>query len=221
MKKLFLIDAYAQIYRSYYAFINNPRITSTGMNTSAIFGFANMLNELLQKEKPDYIAIGFDLSKPTFRHTIFPEYKANREETPEDIKIAIPYVRRLAKAMNIPILEKAGFEADDIIGTIAKKANKEGFDVFILTPDKDYGQLVDNKIKLYKPRIYATGFDIVGKEEVCTKYGIDNPSQVIDILALWGDKSDNIPGIDGIGEKTATKLIGEYKSIDGIYMYQT
>lgn len=216
-KKLFLIDAYALIYRSYYAFIKSPRITSTGINTSAIFGFTNTLNDLLQNEKPDYLAIGFDVSAPTFRHKMYPEYKANREETPEGVRTAVPYIRRLANILNIPIIEKAGFEADDVLGTVSKRAEKNGFDVYIMTPDKDYGQLIDDNIKLYKPRTFGTGFNIIGRKEICEKYGITSPLQIIDILALWGDASDNVPGIEGIGEKTACKLIGEYGSIEGIY----
>ncbi|HPW65455.1 MAG TPA: DNA polymerase I [Salinivirgaceae bacterium] len=216
-KKLFLIDAYALIYRSYFAFINNPRMTTTGINTSAIFGFTNTLLELIKTEKPDYLAIGFDLSQPTFRHEMYPEYKANRDETPEGVRVAVPYVKRLAQAMNIPIVAKPGYEADDVIGTIAKKASQEGFDVYMMTPDKDYGQLVEENIKMYKPKSFGTGFDVIGVNEICKKYGIKNPTQLIDILALWGDASDNIKGVDNVGEKTASKLIAEYESVEGIY----
>ena len=216
-KRLFLIDAYALIYRSYFAFIKNPRMTTSGMNTSAVFGFANTLFELLRKENPNYMAIGFDLKGPTFRHTMFPDYKAHREETPEGVKLAVPYVRRFAEAMGIPIIEQQGYEADDVIGTIAKRAAENNFEVFMMTPDKDYGQLVDDNIKMYKPKSFGGGFDILGKEEICAKYGISDPKLLIEILALWGDTSDNIPGVQGVGEKTAAKLIGEYGSIEGIY----
>ncbi|MDD2562713.1 MAG: DNA polymerase I [Salinivirgaceae bacterium] len=216
-KRLFLIDAYALIYRSYFAFIKNPRMTTTGINTSAVFGFANTLFELLKKENPNYMAIGFDLSQPTFRHTMFPDYKAHRDETPEGVKIAIPYVRQFAKAMGIPIIEQPGYEADDVIGTIAKRAAENNFEVFMMTPDKDYGQLVDDNIKMYKPKSFGGGFEVLGKQEICEKYGISDPLLLIEILALWGDTSDNIPGVKGVGEKTAAKLITEYGSIEGIY----
>lgn len=216
-KKLFLIDAYALIYRSYFAFIKNPRVTSTGINTSAIFGFANTLLELIKTEQPSYLAIGFDQSKLTFRHQLFADYKANREATPEDIKIAIPYVRQLAEAMKIPIIEKDGYEADDVIGTVAKIASKQGYDVYMMTPDKDYGQLVEENIKIYKPKTFGQGFETLGVNEICNRYQIDRPTQLIDILALWGDKADNIEGVEGIGEKTAAKLIAKYDTIEGIY----
>ena len=216
-QKLFLIDAYALIYRSYFAFIKNPRLTSKGLNTSAIYGFVNTILELLIKEKPDYLGIGFDPPSPTFRHQLFPEYKAQRDETPEAIKIAVPYIKAFAEYMRIPIIEHPNFEADDVIGTIAKKMSGTNINAFLVTSDKDFGQLVDDQIFLYKPKALGSGYDILGKEDICQKYGIVSPLQVIDILTLWGDSSDNIPGIEGIGEKTAAKLIAQYGSVEGVY----
>jgi DNA polymerase-1 len=215
--KLFLLDAYALIYRSYFAFIKNPRINSKGMNTSASFGFMNILNELLRKEEPDHIAVVFDVSKPTFRHEMYKEYKANREKMPEELRENIPYIRDMIMAMNIPLIEQEGYEADDVIGTLAKRLEKKGVDVFMMTPDKDYGQLVSENIKMYKPKRFGQGVDILGVEEINEKYKLKEPTQLIDILALWGDSSDNIPGAPGIGEKTAIKLIGEYGSVEGLY----
>ncbi len=215
-KKLFLLDAFALIYRAHFAFIKNPRVTSTGQNTSAVFGFTNTLLEVIKKEKPSHIAVCFDMKGPTFRHEQFPEYKANREEQPEDITFAIPYVKRLIKAMNISLLEVPGFEADDIVGTIAKKAPKEEFDVYMYTPDKDYGQLVDEHIFLYKPAFLGNGIEIQGIPQILEKWGIRHIDQVIDMLGLMGDKVDNIPGIPGVGEKTAAKLLEEYGNVEGI-----
>jgi DNA polymerase I len=215
-KKLFLLDAFALIYRAHFAFIKNPRVTSTGQNTSAVFGFTNTLLEVLRKEKPTHMAVCFDMKGPTFRHEQFPEYKANREEQPEDITFAIPYVKRLIRAMNISLIELAGFEADDIVGTIAKKAPKEEFDVFMYTPDKDYGQLVDEHIFLYKPAFLGNGIEIQGIPQILEKWGIQHIDQVIDMLGLMGDKVDNIPGIPGVGEKTAAKLLEEYGTVEGI-----
>lgn len=215
--KLFLLDAYALIYRSYFAFIKNPRINSKGMNTSASFGFMNILNELLKKEEPEYIAIVFDVNAPTFRHEMYKEYKANREKMPEELRENIPYIRNIIKALNIPLIEQAGYEADDVIGTLAKRLEKKGLEVFMMTPDKDYGQLVSENIKMYKPKRFGQGIDIMGVEEINEKYDLKDPAQLIDILALWGDASDNIPGAPGIGEKTAKKLIGEYGSVEGMY----
>jgi DNA polymerase I len=215
-KKLFLLDAFALIYRAHFAFIKNPRVTSTGQNTSAVFGFTNTLLEVIKKEKPTHIAVCFDMKGPTFRHEQFPEYKANREEQPEDITFAIPYVKRLIRAMNISLIELQGFEADDIVGTIAKKAPKEEFDVFMYTPDKDYGQLVDEHIFLYKPAFLGNGIEIQGIPQILEKWGIQHIDQVIDMLGLMGDKVDNIPGIPGVGEKTAAKLLEEYGSVEGI-----
>ena len=216
MKKLFLIDALALIYRAHFAFSKNPRINSKGLNTSSVFGFANTLLEVLEKEKPSHIGVGFDLPGPTFRHEAFEAYKAQRQEQPEDITLAIPYVKRLLKGMDIPILEMPGFEADDIIGTIAKHAVKDGFTVYMLTPDKDYAQLVEPGIFLYRPSYMGKGYDVLGVPEVLAKFNIQRPEQVIDILGLQGDTSDNIPGIPGIGEKTAQKLIEEFGSVENV-----
>lgn len=215
MKKLFLIDAYAIIYRAYYAFIRAPRINSKGLNTSAIFGFVNTLEDVLKREKPTHIAVAFDPSGKTFRHEAFEEYKAQRESTPEDIKLAVPYIKKIIKAYNIPLLEVPGFEADDVIGTMAKLAEKEDFQVYMLTPDKDYGQLVSDNIFMYRPK-HTGGFEIMGPREVREKYGLDSHEQVIDLLGLMGDSSDNIPGCPGVGEKTAVKLLSEFGSIDSL-----
>ncbi|MDD2381113.1 MAG: DNA polymerase I [Mariniphaga sp.] len=216
-KKLFLLDAYALIYRSYYAFIRNPRFNSKGVNTSAMLGFTNTLVQLLEAEKPNYIGVVFDVSAPTFRHKIYKEYKANREQMPEDLRISIPYIRKIIEAFNIPIIEKEGFEADDIIGTLAQKAKNNGFDIYMMTPDKDYAQLVDERIRMYKPAKQGGSAEILGPEEVKKNFGIERAEQVIDILGLMGDSSDNIPGCPGIGPKTAEKLIAEFGSIDGVY----
>lgn len=213
-KKLFLLDAYALIFRAYYAFIKNPRITSKGLNTSAIFGFLNSLIEILQKEKPTHIAVAFDSSAKTFRHDKFPAYKANRDATPEDIKKAVPYVKSLLDALNIPIFEVPGYEADDIIGTLSKQATEQGFLTYMMTPDKDFCQLVTQNVLLYKPSRSGNGVEIWDINEVKKNFEVDDPKQVIDILGLWGDASDNIPGAPGIGEKTAKKLIKEFGSIE-------
>lgn len=215
-KKLFLIDAYALIYRSYFAFIKNPRITSAGVNTSGVFGFVNTLLELVKSQCPGYWALGFDLAEPTFRHKMYPPYKANRPAAPEAVHQAVPYIRRLAQAMRMPIVERVGYEADDVLGTVAWRAAEQGAEVYIMTPDKDYGQLVGPRVRLYKPRRFAAGFDIVGEDEVRERYQIENTRQVIDLLALCGDKSDNVPGVPGVGEKTAAKLITQFGGIDGI-----
>lgn len=215
MKKLFLIDAYAIIYRAYYAFIRNPRINSKGLNTSAIFGFINTLEDVLKREKPTHIAVAFDPAGPTFRHEAYELYKAQREATPEDIRISVPIIKNLIKAYNIPVLEVSGYEADDVIGTIAKKAEAEGFDVFMLTPDKDYGQLVSEHIFMYRPK-HTGGFEVMGPDEVKAKYDLDSHNQVIDLLGLMGDSADNIPGCPGVGEKTAVKLLKEFGSIDSL-----
>ncbi|MBQ4548717.1 MAG: DNA polymerase I [Bacteroidales bacterium] len=216
MKKLFLLDAYALIYRAYFALNKNPRINSKGLNTSAIMGFLNTLYEVLKNENPTHIGVAFDLGEPIRRTENFAEYKANREETPPDIKISVPYIKEIIKAFNIPIFECAGYEADDIIGTLSKKAEKEGFTTFMMTPDKDFGQLVSDNIFIYKPAKGGEPAKVLGVKEVCEKFGIARPEQVIDILGLWGDASDNIPGIPGIGEKTASKLIAEYESVENL-----
>jgi DNA polymerase-1 len=215
-KKLFLLDAMALIYRAHFAFIKNPRITTTGKNTSAVFGFTNTLLEVIKKEKPTHLAIAFDNQAPTFRHIQYPEYKANREAMPEDIITAIPLVKRLAKAMNIHLYEMEGFEADDIIGTIAKKAARNDFEVYMYTPDKDYGQLVEENILLYKPAFLGNGIEVQGVQEILQKWDIERIDQVVDILGLMGDKVDNIPGIPGVGEKTAVKFLKEYGSVEGL-----
>lgn len=214
MEKLFLLDAYALIYRAYYGFIKNPRINSKGENTSAVLGFVNTLEEILNKENPEYIGVAFDPSGPTFRHETYPEYKAQREETPEGIRFAVPIIKDILKAYRIPVIEMAGYEADDIIGTLAKQSESiEEIETFMMTPDKDYGQLVNNNVYIYKPR-HDGGFDILGKKEILEKYGITKTSQVIDLLGLMGDSADNFPGCPGVGEKTAIKLINEFGSID-------
>ncbi|MEM1405170.1 MAG: DNA polymerase I [Bacteroidota bacterium] len=215
-KKLFLLDAYALIYRAHFAFSQNPRISSKGINTGVMFGFTNTLLEVLQKQQPTHIAVAFDTSAPTFRHEQFKEYKANREETPEDIKIGIPIVKDILRGFNIPILELDGYEADDIIGTLAKKAARNGFEVYMMTPDKDFGQLVEDHIFLYKPAYMGNAVDVMGIPEVLAKWDIERVDQVIDMLGLQGDSVDNIPGIPGIGPKTASKLLKEFGSVEGI-----
>lgn len=218
MKTLFLIDAYAIIYRAYYAFIRAPRVNSKGLNTSAIFGFINTLDDVLKREKPSHIAVCFDPPGPTFRHEAYEAYKAQRESTPEDIKLAVPYIKQLIAAYNIPMLEVMGFEADDVIGTIAKKAELKDFKVYMLTPDKDYGQLVSENVFMYRPR-HTGGFEIMGPDEVKNKYDLHSHEQVIDLLGLMGDSSDNIPGCPGVGEKTAVKLLQEFGSIDNLLQH--
>ncbi len=216
-KKLFLLDAYALIYRAYYAFIKNPVRNTKGFNTSAILGFTNTLIEVLEKENPTHIGVAFDPSEPTFRNEIYEEYKANREEMPEDIRKSIPYIKEIIKGFNIPIIEVSGYEADDVIGTMAYKARDKQFETYMMTPDKDYGQLLDPGIYMYKPKRSGNTAEIIDKVTICDRFNIDHPSQIIDIMALWGDKSDNIPGAPGIGEKTAMKLIGKYGSIENLY----
>ena len=218
MKKLFLFDAMALIYRAHFAFAKTPRISSKGMNTSAVFGFANTILEVIQKEKPDYLGVAFDTPAPTFRHIEYTPYKAQREKQPEDITIAIPYVKRFVEALDIPILVLDGYEADDVIGTIAKKAVKENPEmvVYMMTPDKDYGQLVEERIKMYKPAFMGKGVEVLGPKEVCARWNIKNVDQVIDMLGLMGDAVDNIPGIPGIGEKTAQKLLEEFESLENL-----
>ena len=215
MKTLLLVDAYAMIYRAYYAFIRAPRMNSKGDNTSAIFGFVIALDDLLRKLNPMYVGVAFDPHGATFRHEAFEQYKAQREETPEDIRRAVPIIKRLLDVMNIPVLEVPGFEADDVIGTLAKQAEHAGFEVYMATPDKDYGQLVSEHIFMYRMR-HTGGFEVLGPKEVCDKYGLQHQSQVIDLLGLMGDASDNIPGCKGVGEKTAVSLLQQFGSIDGI-----
>ena len=215
-KKVFLLDAYALIFRAYYALIRSPRLTAKGKNTNAQFGFTNTLIELITKQKPSHLAVCFDTAAPTERHTDFVNYKANRQETPEDISAAVPDIRKIIKGFNIPIMELDGYEADDVIGTLSKQAAIAGYEVYMVTPDKDYGQLVSDKIKIYKPGYQGGDVEILGPEEVCSKWNIKDVSQVIDILGLMGDAVDNIPGIAGVGEKTAAKLLGEYGTLENI-----
>ncbi|MFK8038335.1 MAG: 5'-3' exonuclease H3TH domain-containing protein, partial [Crocinitomicaceae bacterium] len=215
-KKLFLLDAFALIYRAYYAFIKNPRLNSKGQNTSAAFGFTNAMLDIIKKEKPTHLAVVFDSPGDTNRVSDFSDYKANREEMPEDIRNMIEPIKEIVKAFDIPILIKAGFEADDIIGTIAKRAEKEGFVTYMMTPDKDFAQLVSENIFMYKPGRGGKPAEVWGIPEVQEKFEIDDPIQVIDILGLWGDAVDNIPGIPGIGEKTSKKLIKQYGSVENL-----
>ncbi|MEY2701648.1 MAG: polymerase, partial [Bacteroidota bacterium] len=215
-KRLFLLDAYALIFRGYYAFIKNPRINSKGMDTSAIMGFMNSLMDVIKREKPDHLAVAFDKGGSSYRLEMFTDYKANREETPEAIKIAVPYIQELLKAMHIPIIEKAGFEADDLIGTLAKQAEKQGYKVFMVTPDKDFGQLVSENIFMYRPARMGNDIEIWGVEEVKAKFEIEHPLQVIDFLGMMGDAVDNIPGLPGVGEKTAKKLLAEFGSMENL-----
>ena len=215
MKILLLIDAYAMIYRAYYAFIRAPRMNSRGENTSAIFGFVVTLEDLIKRVKPTHLAVAFDPAGPTFRHEAFEQYKAQRQETPEDIRWAVPRIKQLLQAMNIPILQVDGYEADDVIGTLAHQAEKEEFEVYMATPDKDYGQLVTEHVFMFRPR-HSGGFEKLGPKEVCEKYGLQNQSQVIDLLGLMGDSSDNIPGCKGVGEKTAVQLLQQFGSIENL-----
>ena len=217
MKKLFLLDAYALIYRAYYALIRAPRVTTGGLNTSAIYGFCNTLDEVLRKENPDYIGVCFDpRGGHTFRHEAYPEYKAQRDKQPEDITLSIPYIKRILDAYHIPAIEVEGYEADDVIGTLARKAEADDFVTYMMTPDKDYGQLISDRVLQYRPSLRGQGFEVRGPEQVCERYGISRPEQVIDLLALEGDASDNVPGCPGVGEKTATKLIAEWGSVENL-----
>ena len=221
MNKLFLLDAYALIYRAYYALIRSPRINSKGLNTSAIFGFVNTLEDVLNKENPTHIGVAFDPSGPTFRHEIYTDYKAQREETPEAIRTAVPYIKKILEAYNIPVIEVSGYEADDVIGTLASQANEiNGLKTYMMTPDKDYGQLVSENVFIFKPKHASSDFDIMGVNEVCEKYGVTNPRQIIDFLGLVGDSADNFHGCPGIGEKTAIKLISEYDSIENLIAHK-
>src|SRR5690349_8325614 len=215
-QKVFLLDALALVFRAYYALIRNPRFTSQGRNTNAQFGFTNTLLDLLNNQKPTHMAVCFDTSAPTERHTEFTEYKANRQEAPEDLVAALPDIKRIIRGFNIPVLEVDGYEADDVIGTLSIQAAKAGYEVYMVTPDKDYGQLVSEKIKIYKPGYQGGDVEILGPAEVCAKWNIKDVSQVIDILGLMGDAVDNIPGIAGVGEKTAAKLLAEYETLENV-----
>ena len=216
MEKLFLLDEYALIYRAYYAFIKNPRINSKGLNTSAIMGFVNTLEEVIGKEQPTHLGVAFDPSGPTFRHEAFPQYKAQREETPEAIRVAVPYIKKILAAYHIPILEIPGFEADDVIGTLSRQADEQGIQTYMMTPDKDYAQLVTSNVSMYRPSLGMKEAEVLGPEEVKAKYGLTDCSQVIDMLGLMGDAADNIPGCPGVGEKTAQKLIQQFGSIENL-----
>ena len=215
-KKLFLLDAYALIYRSYYAFIKNPRVNSKGQNTSAIFGFVNTLEEVLTKANPTHIAVAFDPEGPTFRHIEYEKYKDHRESTPEDIKLSVPIIKEIIRAYNIPVLEVPGYEADDVIGTIAKRVDKNEFDVYMMTPDKDYAQLTEDHIFMYKPKYGSNDFEVLDEKAVLKKYNITSPKQVIDLLGLMGDSSDNIPGCPGVGPKTAEQLLAQFGTIENL-----
>ena len=218
MNKLFLVDAYALIYRSYYAFLGRSMSNGDGINTAAIFGFVKFLKDLIKRERPQYLGVAFDPKGGTFRHVMYPLYKANRPPAPEDIHIAVPFIKEILNAMNIPILEVAGYEADDVIGTISAKAADKGFEVYMVTPDKDYGQLVQDNVYMYKQRKGGEGVEVIGKSEIKEHYGIDNPKLIIDILALWGDSSDNIPGVVGVGEKGAIKLVNQFGTVEDILL---
>src|SRR5687767_2201747 len=215
-KKVFLLDAFALIFRAYYALIRNPRLTSKGKNTNAQFGFTNTLADLINNQKPTYLAVCFDTAAPTERHTDFQDYKANRQEAPEDILDSIPDIKRIIRGFNIPVVELDGYEADDVIGTLSKQAAAEGYEVYMVTPDKDYGQLMSEKVKIYKPGYQGGDVEIMGPKEVCEKWCIKSVDQVIDILGLMGDAVDNIPGIPGVGQKTACKLLTEYGTLDKV-----
>lgn len=216
MEKLFLLDAYALIYRAYYAFIKNPRINSKGFNTSAVLGFVNTLEDVLKKEEPTHIGIAFDPAGPTFRHEAYEQYKAQREATPEAIRLSVPVIKDIIRAYHIPILEVSGYEADDVIGTLATQAGQKGISTYMMTPDKDYGQLVSENVFMYRPKYGDKEFEVMGVEEVKAKFDIQSPSQVIDMLGLMGDTADNIPGCPGVGEKTAQKLIAQFGSIENL-----
>ena len=221
-KRLFLLDGMALLYRAHFAFIKNPIRTSDGVNTSALYGFANTLLDILRNQQPTHLAVVLDTSAPTPRHELYPEYKAQREEMPEDIASAIPQIHRLCAAMQMPLITRDGYEADDIIGILAKRSEGEGFETFMVTPDKDYGQLVTDKILMYKPSRSGNGVEVMGPKEICEKYGLKHPTQLIDVLGMWGDAVDNIPGIPGVGEKTATKLVVQHGSAtSGKLQHQT
>ena len=215
-KKLFLLDAFALIFRAYYAFIRSPRINSKGWNTSASFGFTNAMLEVIRSEKPTHLAVVFDPPGPNFRHDTFPEYKANREATPEDIKASVPRIIELLEAMHIPVIREPGFEADDMIGYLARLAAEQDFEVYMMTPDKDFAQLVTEKVKMYRPGRSGNPAEVWGPAEVCERFGLTSPEQMIDYLGLMGDSADNIPGIPGVGPKTASKLLADYGTLEGV-----
>ena len=215
-KRLFLLDAYALIFRGYYALIKNPRINSKGMDTSAIMGFVNSLFDVIKRENPDHLAVAFDKGGSVERTELFEEYKANRDETPEAIKIAVPYIQAILNALKIPVVELEGYEADDLIGTLAKQAEKEGYKTFMVTPDKDFGQLVSENIFMYRPARMGNGIEIWGIPEVQKRFGVERPEQVIDYLGMMGDASDNIPGLPGVGDKTAKKFLADFGSMEGL-----
>lgn len=217
MKRLFLIDGHALIFRSYYAFLRRPMFNSKGVDTSILFGFTKTLIDLIIKERPTHLAVAFDPPAKTFRHELYPEYKANRSETPELIKKALEPLSEILEAISIPVIMKPGFEADDVIGTLAKRAEKEDFEVYMVTPDKDYGQLVSGRIFQYKPGKSGADMEVIGMKEICDYYTIERPEQVIDILTIWGDASDNVPGVRGVGEVGSKKLIQKYGSVENIY----
>ncbi len=216
VKKLFLLDAYALIYRSYYALIRTPMFNSSGFNTSTIFGFVNTMEEVLAKEQPTHMAVVFDPPSPTFRHEMYPLYKAHREETPEEIKKSVPRIREVINAYHIPVVEYNGYEADDVVGTVAVQAASQGYQVYMMTPDKDYAQLVDDNIFMYKPARSGKGAEILDVKKICETYQVKYPKQFIEVLAIMGDKSDNIPGVRGLGEVGATKLIAEFGTVDNL-----
>ncbi len=216
MKKLFLVDAYALLFKYYYAFLGRPMRNRAGMNTSVVFGFVKFLRDIQKRERPDLLGVAFDPKGGSFRRELFPEYKANRSETPEDIILSVPYVKRVLEAMCIPILEVEGFEADDVIGTLSQKGAEAGYEVFMVTPDKDYGQLVRDNCKIYKQKGADGAIEIVDRAAIRERYGFDDPVLVRDMLALWGDASDNIPGVPGIGEKSACKLVREWGTVERI-----
>jgi DNA polymerase-1 len=216
VKKLFLLDGMALVYRAHFALISRPILTSKGVNTSALYGFTQTLLDILNRQQPTHIAVAFDTQAPTQRHIAFPAYKATRQEMPEDLSQALPHVRRMVEAFRIPVLTCDGYEADDIIGTLVRRAEKEGFQSYMVTPDKDFGQLIDENTFLYKPARMGNEIEIIGLPEIQSRWGVQKPEQVADVLALMGDASDNIPGVPGIGEKTAIKLIGQYGSLENV-----
>src|SRR5437588_4773697 len=220
VKKLFLLDGMALVYRAHFALISRPIVTSKGVNTSALFGFTNTLLDIINNQQPTHIAVAFDTDAPTYRHTEFAEYKATRQVMPEDLSEALPHVRRMIEAFNVTVLTCDGFEADDIIGTLVQRAEKEGFQSYMVTPDKDFGQLITEKVFMYKPSRMGDGVEILGLPEIKARWGIERPEQVVDVLALMGDSSDNIPGVPGIGEKTAMKLIGQFGSVEDLLARQ-